>query len=67
LRGSGILITAGLIFTILITFFVCKYISREPYMAREKPTWKKLVYWWGLLFASVIFNMIVYANNSYSY
>lgn len=36
-------------------------------MAREKPTWKKLVYWGGLLFASVIFNMIVYVNNSYSY
>ncbi|MDP4089216.1 MAG: hypothetical protein Q8930_08120 [Bacillota bacterium] len=61
------MIIAGFLFTLLIVLIICRIISREPYLAKEKPVWKKLVYWAGILFVSITFNILLYANNNYSF
>lgn len=61
------MIVVGFLFTLLIVYVVCKLISREPYRAKEKSVWKKLIYWGGSLFVSIIFNIILVSNNTYSF
>lgn len=54
-------------FTMVMAFIVYKLISKEQYSAKEKPSWKKLIYWGTLLFISGIFNMLMYTENSSPY
>lgn len=61
------MIMAGFLFTLLIVYIVCRLIGKEPYMAKEKPIWKKLIYWAGILFISITFNILLYSSSNYSY
>jgi hypothetical protein len=54
-------------FTLLISFEVYKFAGKEQYKTWEKPLWKSLIYWGSILFISVIFNVIMYSNNSDAY
>lgn len=61
------MIIAGFLLTLLLTFIVCVQVGRESPLSKEKPTWKRLVYWGGIFFISIVFNMLLAANNPYSY
>lgn len=54
-------------FTLLISFEVYKFAGKEQYKTWEKPLWKSLIYWGSILFISVVFNVIMYSNNSDAY
>lgn len=54
-------------FTLFIAFNIYKLTGREQYMTREKPIWKKLIYWGSILFISIIFNVIMYSGNKDTY
>lgn len=61
------MLIAGFLLTLLLTFVVCSFIGKESPLAKKKPTWKRLVYWGGIFFTSLVFNMLLISNSPYSY
>lgn len=61
------MLIAGFILTLLLTFIICSLIGKESPLAKRKPTWKRLVYWGGIFFTSIVFNMLLISNSPYSY
>ncbi|MGF7057799.1 hypothetical protein [Brassicibacter mesophilus] len=54
------------IFTLIIAFVVYRLICKEQYLSKNKPLWKNLIYWGVVLFISIIFNMVIYADTTFA-
>lgn len=51
----------------MIAFIIYRIVNKERHISREKPLWKKLIYWEVILFLSIIFNIILYTSNTSIY